>query len=356
MPPERFDGWSDPRSDIYSLGLTLYELLTLEPAFAETRQERLIQQILRAEPRRPRQHRPELPIDLETIVLKAIAREPGHRYRTADELAEDLRLFLAHRPIKARRITWAGKTWRWCQRNPTVSLLLGSIAALLIIIAAGASWNAHSLALERDNVKTERDLVAKERDNVLAERKVAVANLRQAYLVQAQAARFSGKPGRNFASMRALTEAAQIRPGLDLRNEAIACMVLPDLRPLCRFDVSLGYDRLACTAFDSDLAHFAYSDPDESIVVRRTADHAQVFAAPTHGAQGLMFSPGDRYLAALHATRGLKVWDLREKSEVLHVPTAPGNGLQVSPSRPMEKPSRSDWPTATCTSTTWVKR
>src|SRR5262245_14471278 len=94
MAPERFRGISDPQSDVYGLGMTLYELLTFAPAFVETDRERLIHQITQSEPPRPGQVNPEVPRDLETIVLKAIDREPAHRYPTAGELAEDLQRFL----------------------------------------------------------------------------------------------------------------------------------------------------------------------------------------------------------------------------------------------------------------------
>src|SRR5262249_17354004 len=79
---ERLRGQSDPRGDVYSLGLTLYELLTLRPAFDAADRERLIQQVTQGEPPRPRQLDAGVPRDLETIVLKAIAREPAHRYTT----------------------------------------------------------------------------------------------------------------------------------------------------------------------------------------------------------------------------------------------------------------------------------
>jgi serine/threonine protein kinase len=81
MSPERFRGWSDPRSDIYSLGLTLYEISTLSPAFDETEPARLVKKITEDAPPRPRKLEPRIPRDLETVVLKAIAREPAERYQ-----------------------------------------------------------------------------------------------------------------------------------------------------------------------------------------------------------------------------------------------------------------------------------
>src|SRR5262249_40914001 len=79
MAPERFRGWSDPRSDVYSLGLTLYEMLLLNPAFRAADRPRLIHQVLHTEPLRPRRVDRNVPRDLETIVLKAIEKEPGQR-------------------------------------------------------------------------------------------------------------------------------------------------------------------------------------------------------------------------------------------------------------------------------------
>src|SRR5262249_48050086 len=133
LAPERLRGQSDPRGDVYSLGLTLYELLTLRPAFDAADRERLIQQVTAGEPPRRRQLDSRVPRDLETVVLKAIAREPGHRYATAGALAEDLQRFLDGRPILARRVSAAERFGRWCQRNPVVA---GLTAAVFVLLSA----------------------------------------------------------------------------------------------------------------------------------------------------------------------------------------------------------------------------
>jgi serine/threonine protein kinase len=133
LAPERFDGRSDPRSDVYSLGATLYELLTLRPAFDEPDRAHLIERVTHGEPPRPRQVEGRIPRDLETIVLKAMAREPAARYQNAEALAEDLQRFLLDRPIRARRAGPAERAWRWCRRNPVVAGLLTTA----VVLAAG---------------------------------------------------------------------------------------------------------------------------------------------------------------------------------------------------------------------------
>ena len=103
MAPERFDGWSDPRSDVYSLGVTLYELLTLQYLFQEPNRAKLIDRVMHDVAPSPRKLDRKVPRDLETIVLKAIAKEPGQRYASSEQMAEDLRRFLADKPVLARR-------------------------------------------------------------------------------------------------------------------------------------------------------------------------------------------------------------------------------------------------------------
>jgi WD40 repeat protein/serine/threonine protein kinase len=139
MAPERFDGASLPQGDIYGLGLTLYEMLALRPAFDDSNRARLIQRISQASLPRLRKVDARIPRDLETIVLKAIAREPRDRYSTAEELGEDLRRFLADRPIRARRNSVAERLWRWGRRNPLVAGLTGLIAFLMVAVSVVAS-------------------------------------------------------------------------------------------------------------------------------------------------------------------------------------------------------------------------
>jgi serine/threonine protein kinase len=109
-------GVVDHRTDLYSLGATLYELLTLQPAFDGRDREELLQQISLEEPRPPRRLNRATPIDLETIILKAMAKGVEDRYATAEELAEDLRRFLDQKPIRARRPAPWERVAKWSRR------------------------------------------------------------------------------------------------------------------------------------------------------------------------------------------------------------------------------------------------
>ncbi|WP_165073584.1 protein kinase domain-containing protein [Paludisphaera rhizosphaerae] len=140
MAPERFEGWSDPRSDVYGLGMTLYELLTLRPAHQAATRARLIEKVLHEPAPPPRKADPTIPRDLETIVLKAIAKEPAERYPTAQSLADDLENFLIGKPIQARRVGSLERVWRWCKRNPAAAGMIGvSGIALLTLVGLGVA-------------------------------------------------------------------------------------------------------------------------------------------------------------------------------------------------------------------------
>ena len=138
MPPEAFEGRADHRGDVYSLGLTLYELLAFRPAFGEKDRGRLVHQVTTDAPDRLGKLNPEIPRDLETIVHKAIERDLSHRYASAGALAADLQRFLDDEPIQARRTTTAERFARWTRRNPGIAAL-GAVLAGVLVLATTAS-------------------------------------------------------------------------------------------------------------------------------------------------------------------------------------------------------------------------
>jgi len=123
----------DHRTDVYSLGITLYELLTLQPAFAYDDRQQLLKRIADDEPKRPSQLNARIPQDLETIILKAIAKDSRERYASAQDLATDLRRFLEHKPIAARRPTLLQRTNKLIHRHRTASVML-DVAAIFFVM------------------------------------------------------------------------------------------------------------------------------------------------------------------------------------------------------------------------------
>lgn len=117
MAPERFAGEGDARSDVYSLGITLYELVTLSDAFQQRDRRKLIEAITNSDLTSPRKLKSDIPRDLETIILKAIAGNPAERYQSADDLASDLLLFLNGRPIQAVRANAVQRAIGWCRER-----------------------------------------------------------------------------------------------------------------------------------------------------------------------------------------------------------------------------------------------
>jgi formylglycine-generating enzyme required for sulfatase activity len=152
MSPEAFDGLSDARSDVYALGLTLYELLAFRPAFCENDRGQLIKQVTTTEPPRLRKLNRQVPRDLETIVHKAIDREPARRYATASELAADLQRFLGDEPIRARRLSSMERVLKWSRRNKGVASAALITAVFLLTVACLALADAWRLQNERDAV------------------------------------------------------------------------------------------------------------------------------------------------------------------------------------------------------------
>jgi serine/threonine protein kinase len=159
MSPEQAAGQTatlDQRTDIYSLGATLYELLTLRPAFPAHDRQTLLHRILHDEPVPPRKLNASLPVDLQTIIHKAMSKSPGDRYATAQALADDLRRFLDYRPIQARPLGRIARTWRWCRRSPAFASSL--IAALVLLVCV--SLVSVSFALRESTHRRQSDAAA----------------------------------------------------------------------------------------------------------------------------------------------------------------------------------------------------
>jgi WD40 repeat protein/serine/threonine protein kinase len=167
MSPEQLAGGRvvDQRTDIYSLGLTLYELVTGRPAFDEEDRERLVHAVLTNQPRRPSELRPAIPYDLETILLRATAKDREARYAAAHELAADLQRFLDRRPIQARRTSFLARTRYWARRNPVVATLTAVLFFVLTFLSVAGPMAAYRQAQSANE----------------AQRNIYVADVQRAY-------------------------------------------------------------------------------------------------------------------------------------------------------------------------------
>jgi serine/threonine protein kinase/tetratricopeptide (TPR) repeat protein len=177
MSPEQAlarHGLVDHRTDIYSLGVTLYELLTLQPPFEGHDRQELLRQIAFDEPPAPSRRNKAIPVDLETIVVKAMAKNPPERYATAQDLAEDLRFFLAGKPIQARRPTMAQRAARWARRHLAVVVTAGLAAAAVLLTAVG------TLAIGLWQVQAEKRRTDEQRQQAQASQQRAETSYRLA--------------------------------------------------------------------------------------------------------------------------------------------------------------------------------
>ena len=207
----------DHRTDIYSLGVTLYELATLHPAFAGEDRQEVLRQIVFEEPRAPRRVNTAMPTELETIVLKCISKSPTDRYDSAQELADDLQRFLDDKPIKAKRPGPWVRLRKWTKRHKGVS---GTVAlAVLVVTLVGATVGVrHHLRLTRLSTTSER---------VLANAKLAMAQAdysdaqRQLTYVKAQLAGEPALLARYELQLEDLLHRADLKLRLD-RFRALA--------------------------------------------------------------------------------------------------------------------------------------
>lgn len=326
LAPERFDGRNDARSDIYSLGLTLHEFVTLRPAFTAPDRLSLIQLITTGPPPSPRRFAPDLPRDLETIIAKATQHDPAQRYASAAEMAVDLRRFLDGKPIVARRTSVRERFVLWCRRRPTVAVLSGLVLTLVVTLAIGSSIAAFQLNRSLGNVQEAR------RAEGVANRN-ARRSLFDAYMAQARAEVSGISSGRHFATLAAVDRAADLaaqvsittEDRLSLRNAAIHGLVLDDLKRDIHSSREQPNTFHQKFGFDAAVTRIAVIDDDGSLQVRSLEDESVVHRIPGRWQMMPMaytrISADDRYVA-VHGTLpnsrcAVSLWDTRTESFLL---------------------------------------
>jgi serine/threonine protein kinase/WD40 repeat protein/tetratricopeptide (TPR) repeat protein len=324
MAPERFQGQADERSDVYGLGVTLYEMLTLRPAFEPAPRGTLVEQISRQEPPRPRKLDARIPRDLETIVLKAMAKEPGRRYARAGDLVEDLHRFLADRPIRARQVRTPERVWRWSRRNPALAGLIGSVITGLLAIAILASLSSVWLKGERQNLARQFEQTDKQRVRAEEAEQQGRLELGNSLLAQGKANERTGLAGQRFDSLELFGRAAAYLRSHpqgekylpEVRDQAIAALGLSDLRVHWQRRIGV----VLSISSDARLERYAvFGFGSGDLVVRGMDNDRELLRMTPPGVPfwyaHAVFSPDGRYLAAVYKTRGeeeslLRVWRL----------------------------------------------
>jgi eukaryotic-like serine/threonine-protein kinase len=301
MAPERFHGISDSRSDIYGLGMTLYELLAMRKAFDESSRESLIYQILNMPVPSLRQLNPNVPRDLVVIVHKAIEPASSRRYASAGDLAADLNRFLASEPIHARHVSSAQRVWYWAFRHPSAAALLS------VIILIGLS-SPFAIAYFAQFARQARS----------AERQAEV-RLYDSLRTTAKAKRFSQQPGHHFDALSALANARDLQAELslsstdldDLREDAIASLTLVDVHPEVQWPTPM-FGNLSVAHFSEDLSLYCAPTAD-GLKVCKTADNVQLWSLSTpHTCSKVRFDPSGRLLSITdwNGTAGIvEIWN-----------------------------------------------
>ncbi len=303
----------DQRTDIYSLGATLYELLTLEPAFPGTDRRQLLRQIAFEEPKPPRRLNKAIPAELETIVLKAVEKNPADRYGTAQELADDLERYLKDEAIRARRPSPRQRAAKWIRRHPGVTGTAGVSALVTLLLAVAGLWaNNWMMQAEQKQTKQERDRAFKAEEE-------GKSRLFHSLVAQARGKRLSRRVGQRFECLGALEEATQLARQLnlpeadflELRNEVISCLALLDLRVAKEWE---GWPSGTVNVdFDATLERYARSDRAGHVSVRRVADDTLICQLPDlpPGVLGVRFSDDGQFLGVRpNGNNWLKVWNL----------------------------------------------
>jgi WD40 repeat protein/serine/threonine protein kinase len=302
LAPERFQGQADARSDLYALGLTLYELLTFRSAFDETDRNKLVAQVMHAELRPPRQISPDVPRDLETIVLKALERESEHRYQKATELAEDLKRFVNNEPIRARRVSAWRRAVLWARRRPAAAGLLAVSALAVVALGVLVTGFVYNTQLKGALQETEE---AKEKAEIAT--KEAERNKYFLHIAQAHAGWREG----NLVGVEKLLDECPS----DQRN-----WEWHYLKRLCHAHsmVFLGKDPMFGLAFSPDGQRLACGGLDRIVRVLDAATWKEIRSF--HGSTSLIadvaFSPDGKRLAASCFDGSIKVWEVATSREL----------------------------------------
>jgi hypothetical protein len=308
--------------DVYALGVILYEALTGRPPFLGATPLSTLEQVAEQEPLPPGRLQRHIPRELETICLKCLEKEPRKRYAGAGELAEDLRRFLEHRPILARRVGWSGRARRWCRREPVKALLVATVllTAAIGLIGMTALWRRAEEKAGRE--ASERARAEGERIRAEAANEAAQDHL---YVSQIARARLEWRLGNVNGAGRILDLCGPDRRGWEwhcldrLNHPELFAAAIPDGRFTSCVAFSPDGARLACGGFDP-----LVRDPSRAastVVVWDVNLRRQSWSQVRPGwVSRQSFSPDGRRLVVLWGDAFIRVHDPLDGRETLTIP------------------------------------
>jgi serine/threonine protein kinase/WD40 repeat protein len=326
MAPEQADpnlAATSPASDVYSLGAMLYHLLTGRPPFMAETVAQTLRLVAEGGPVSPRLLRRGVSRDLETICLKCLDTDPGLRYQSAQELADELDRFQRNQPIRARPLSSVAKLARWCRRKPALASAIAGVATLLLVVAIGSPVALLRIQRERESSEMARAEEMASRIRAQKAEREAHRQLYTALVEQAHASVRSGEVGQRLKALDAIRRAAAISNSVDLRREALSALALPDLRFEREWTAG---PEFTLRLMDATFERVALCRGTGPVEIRNTSDWrlvANLAASTNLYAYAGWWSPDGRYFAVKRdeyprGERGvLEIWDVASQRRLL---------------------------------------
>ena len=293
----------DHRTDVYSLGATLYELLVLQAAFPDKDRRELVRKVAFEDPPTLRRLDRSIPVELETLVLKAMSKNPAERFDTAQDFADDLRRFLEHQPIRAKRPNVVNRMTKWARRHRGI---MNSVAVILVLTVIGLAISTFLISREKNKVQMEKQTIIVQRDE--ANRKLYLAHIRLAKNDWT-----NGHVGR----MAQMLDTHRPKPGqVDLRGWE--WWYLNSLRQP-ESSVLRGHrGRVTCIAYDPLGNKLASGGFDYVVMIWDLENRSQILSLSGHQGHvnSVAWSHDGKQLASASSDRTVIIWDVATGSRI----------------------------------------